>query len=128
MLTAQAARPDAANKKAWLEELQSPESLTGLSRQRAVLAGLFPPNQTELQKQALDSILQSLPTMSHKVDPYFMTSYVESLLAPTCSPEGVEKMHATLLEAADQLDSTALRFLREAHLADEECLALRAVH
>lgn len=127
LLTAQAAQPDATNKTTWLEELQSPESLTGLSRQRAVMTGLFPANQTELQKEALDSILQSLPILSHKVDPYFMTSYVQSLLGPTCSPMSVERMQKALEETAGQLDSTALRFLREAHEADEHCLALRAV-
>jgi hypothetical protein len=127
LLTAQAARPNADNKSQWLAELQSPEGLTGMSRQRAVLAGLYPANQTELQKQALGPVLQSLPRLSHKVDPYFMTSYVESLLKPICSPESAEQMRRALDETSSQLDSTALRFLREAHQADEECLALRAV-
>ncbi|HET6565667.1 MAG TPA: M1 family aminopeptidase, partial [Xanthomonadales bacterium] len=127
LLMAEAARPNAANKSLWLEELQSPESLTGLSRQRAVLAGLFPANQTELQIQALDSILQSLPALSHKVDPYFMTHYVKGLLPPMCRPASVEKMQQALEQASSELDSTALRFLREAHQADQECLALRAM-
>jgi aminopeptidase N len=127
LLTAQAARPDAANKTAWLQELQTPESLTGLSRQRAVLAGLFPANQTELQVQALDPILQSLPVLSHNVDPYFMTSYVKSLLPPICTAESVDRMRSALEQSSDQLDSTALRFLREAQQADEECLALRII-
>lgn len=127
LLTAQAARPAAANKTLWLAELKSPESLTGMSRQRAVLAGMFPANQTALQQQVLDLILQSLPVLSHKVDPYFMTSYVEGLLPPMCNPESVEKMRAAVVQTADQLDNTALRFLREAHQADEQCLALRSV-
>jgi aminopeptidase N len=127
LLMAQAARPDAGNKSQWLAELQSPESLTGMSRQRAVLAGMFPANQSELQKQLLDQILPSLPALSHKVDPYFMTSYVESLLKPMCSEESVAKMGQALETMAGQLDSTALRFLREAHQADEECLALRSL-
>jgi hypothetical protein len=36
-------------------------------------------------------------------------------------------MRRALDETSSQLDSTALRFLREAHQADEECLVLRAV-
>jgi len=126
-LTAEAARPDRKQKKHWLTELQSPESLTGLPRQRAVMAGLFPPGQEELHLGLLEEILQSLPQLSHKVDPYFMSSYVGSLLQPVCRPESVAMMQKALDASAGQLDSTALRFLREAHQADAECLALRAV-
>jgi aminopeptidase N len=125
-LTASAARPDRAQKGHWLAELQSPESLTGLARQRAVMAGLFPSSQTSLQFTMLDEILTSLPKLSHTVDPYFMSSYVKLLLQPMCLPESVAMMQKTLDENAVQLDSTALRFLREAHQADAECLALRS--
>jgi hypothetical protein len=44
-----------------------------------------------------------------------------------CLPESGALMQKALDEQADQLNSTALRFLREAHQADRECLALRSV-
>jgi hypothetical protein len=125
-LTADAARPDHAQKVHWLAELQSHETLTGLARQRAVMAGLFPSSQTSLQFTMLDEILASLPMLSHAVDPYFMSSYVQLLLQPMCLPESVAMMQKTLDENAVRLDSTALRFLREAQQADAECLALRS--
>jgi aminopeptidase N len=125
-LTADAARPDHAQKAHWLAELQSHETLTGLARQRAVMAGLFPSSQTSLQFTMLDEILASLPMLSHAVDPYFMSSYVQLLLQPMCLPESVAMMQKTLDENAVRLDSTALRFLREAQQADAECLALRS--
>lgn len=124
-LTVEAARPDAANKAAWLEELEKPETLTGLSRQRAVMAGLFPANQTGLQLEHLDRILGALPALSRTADPYFLSSYTSVLLTPMCRPESVAKMQAALEQQADRLNSTALRFLREAHQADRECLELR---
>lgn len=124
-LTAMAARPDLAVKKRWLAELQKPTSLTGLSRQRAVMAGLFPADQTHLQEKMLDEILDSLPVLSHKVDPYFLSSYVIALLRPICTPVSAEMMQTTIRQSVDQLDSTALRFLLEAQQADAECLALR---
>ena len=125
-LTARAARPDKAQKKKWLAELQHPEILTGLSRQRAVMEGMFPPNQTSLQLEMLGGILASLPGLSHTADPYFMSSYVTLLLQPMCVPDSVAMMRNALDENADQLDSTALRFLREAQQADTECLGLRS--
>ena len=125
-LTAQAARPDIEQKKRWLLELSQPNELTGLSRQRAVMTGLFPANQTEQQAELLDTILQSLPRLSGKVDPYFMSSYVKSLLPPNCLSTSQVKMKQTLDQAADSLDNTALRFLREAVQANAECMALRA--
>ncbi len=126
-LTASAAKPDKAVKAKWLAELQNPETLTGLARQRAVMAGLFPPNQTALQLELLGRVLDALPELSETTDPYFMSSYASVLLTPVCVPESGSLMQKTLDEHADRLNSTALRFLREAHQADRECLALRGV-
>jgi aminopeptidase N len=125
-LTAAAARPDPANKSAWLAELQNPETVTGLARHRAVMAGLFPASQTDLQLQSLDQVLSALPDLSETADPYFMASYASVLLTPMCRPESVAILQAAIAEQSDRLKSTPLRFLREAHQADRECLALRS--
>jgi len=125
-LTANAFKPDLAVKTHWLSELQTPENLTGLSRQRAVMEGLFPSNQTAIQLQLLDQILDALPALSNSADPYFMASYASVLLTPMCVNESVAKMQTALDTHAKDLSSTALRFLREAHQADSECLALRS--
>ena len=124
-LTVAAARPDPAGKKEWLSELQNPETVTGLARQRSVMAGLFPANQTALQLMSLDRILEALPELSETADPYFLSSYTSVLLTPMCRPESFALLQSALDEQADRLNSTALRFLREAHQADRECLALR---
>ncbi|MEX2125706.1 MAG: aminopeptidase N [Woeseia sp.] len=125
-LTAAAARPDPANKSAWLAELQNPETVTGLARQRAVMAGLFPASQTDWQLQSLDQVLAALPDLSETADPYFMASYASVLLTPMCRPQSVAILQAAIAEQSDRLKSTPLRFLREAHQADRECLALRS--
>jgi len=125
-LTADAATPNPAVKAKWLSELQTPESLTGLSRQRAIMDGIFPANQTAIQLQSLDQVLDALPALSETTDPYFMSSYASTLLTPMCVDESVAKMQQALDSHAEDLSSTALRFLREAHQADRECLALRS--
>lgn len=122
-----AAMPDLAVKAKWLTELVNPETLTGLARQRAVMAEIFPPNQTMLQIEFLEQVLDSLPQLSETRDPYFMSSYASELLAPMCLPESTALMQVALDEQADQLNSTALRFLREAHQADRDCHLLRKV-
>ena len=125
-LTADAATPDPAVKAKWLSELQTPENLTGLSRQRAIMDGLFPANQTAIQLQSLDQVLDALPALSETTGPYFMSSYASTLLTPMCVDESVAKMQQALDAHAEDLSSTALRFLREAHQADRDCLALRS--
>ncbi len=125
LLTARAAQPDVSLKSDFVDELQQPAAITGLSRQRAVMAGLFPANQTDLQLELLSKVLSALPQMSGKVDPYFMSSYASVLLTPMCQPESVAMLQSALDKDAARLDSTALRFLREAHQADSECLQLR---
>jgi hypothetical protein len=112
-------------KRRWLQELQKPKTVTGLARQRAVMAGLFPPEQTDLQLELLGEILGALPELSRTTDHYFLSSYASVLLTPMCRPESVAMMQAAIEEQADRLNSTAMRFLREAHQADRECLALR---
>jgi aminopeptidase N len=126
MLTAQAAAPNAANKEHWVDELQSPETITNLARQRAVMNGLFPASQTDLQLELLTKILSSLPQMSRDADQYFLRSYASIMLTPMCRSESNALMQATLDEFGNQLNPTALGILREAHQADVECRALRA--
>jgi hypothetical protein len=93
------------------------------------MAGLFPANQTALQLESLDQVLEALPELSKTADPYFLSSYTSVLLTPMCRPESVAQLQSALDDSmngrADRLNSTALRFLREAHQADRECLALR---
>ena len=125
MLMARAARPVAAEKAILLGEIQNPKTVTGLAQQRAVMAGLFPSNQTDLQLELLSQILHGLTELSGKTDPYFLSSYASVLLTPMCRSESAALMQAALDEHEVRLDSTALRFLREAHQADSECLLLR---
>jgi len=127
LLTARAAAPDAANKAGWLAELQTPAKITGLDGQRAVMDGLFPATQTQFQLALLGDILAALPGLAGQRESYFLSSYTETLLQPMCREESVALMQAALDEHGAQLDATTLRFLREAHQADEECLALRSV-
>lgn len=120
-----AARRNLQEKRRWLRELQNPKTVTGLARQRAVMAGLFPAEQTDLQLELLGEVLEALPELSRTTDHYFLSSYASVLLTPMCRPESVAMMQAAIEEQADRLNSTAMRFLREAHQADRECLALR---
>ena len=126
-LTARAAKPDKALKAKWLVELQSPHELKGLAKQRAVMAGLFPSNQTALQLELLPQILDALPDLSETSDPYFMSSFAGILLTPMCVEQSGALMQKLLDEQSGRLNSTALRFLREALQADRECLSLRSV-
>ncbi len=123
-LAADAAQPDPDVKRRWIDELLDDGSRLGLARQRFVMESLFPANQTELQRAALRRILAALPELSRTRDPYFLSSFVSKLLLPMGHDESVAAMSETL-ENSGTLDSTTLRFLREAHQADEECLALR---
>jgi aminopeptidase N len=125
LLSARAAAPSGPVKADWLAQLQDPSSALSLSRQRAVMAGLFPASQTGLQLTLLDDILGPLPALSRSRDSYFIQSYAETLLAPMCHPESVAAMQAAVTRLGDRPDPTALRFLREALQADGECLALR---
>jgi aminopeptidase N len=125
-LSVRAAVPDAAVKERWVRELQDPQSAIGLARQRAIMHELFPANQTNLQLEVLPIILGALPQMSPYADPYFMRTYTESLLTPMCRPESNAHLKSAVDDYAGQLNPTALRFLREAHQADVECLSIRA--
>ncbi len=125
LLSARAAAPDLVNKTFWVQELQSPDLLTSLGKQRAVMSALFPATQTALQLELLPQLLSALPRMSREADPYFLTSYT-GLLTPMCRAKSSALMQATLDEFGAQLNPTALRFLREAHQMDAECQSLRS--
>jgi hypothetical protein len=126
LLAARAAAPTLENKVHWVAELQNPQELTSLAKQRAVMSSLFPATQTDLQLQVLEKILAALPDLSSNADQYFLTSYTSALLTPMCRRDTSALMRATLDEFGAQLNPTTTRFLREAHQADVECEALRA--
>jgi aminopeptidase N len=128
LLSARAAAPNLANKEYWIAELQAPQELNSLAKQRAVMVELFPATQTDLQLQVLEKILSSLPQMSREADPYFLSSYTSTLLTPMCRPDSSALMQSTLDEFGAQLNPTALRFVREAHQLDVECHALRVAN
>ena len=121
-IAADASRPEAPIKAFWLKQVADQESDLGLAKQRYAIDALFPANQTGLQAELLDSVLQSLPGLSDR-DPYFVSSYVSGLLRPVCTEESVEAIAAALERGG--LNTTSELFLREAHQADAECLALR---
>jgi len=121
-IASDASRPEADVKAYWLQRLVEPGPDFGLARQRYAIAGLFPPNQTDLQAQQLDFIMDSLSGLSGR-DPYFLSSYVSGLLRPVCTAESVAAMTAALDKG--DLNSTTDLFLREAQQADTECLNLR---
>ena len=126
LLSARAAAPNLANKEHWVNELQAPALLTSLAKQRAVIDELFPATQTDLQLKVLEQLLSPLPQMSREADAYFLKSYTEDLFTPMCKRESNALMQSTLDEFGDQLNPTALRFIREAHQLDVECQSLRA--
>jgi aminopeptidase N len=123
-IAAQAVQPDTAVKSRWFEELLNPDSPLGLARQRSAMASLYPSNQTELQLRNLQEILDALPMLSKTRDPYFLSSFTADLLRPMGREESVAAM-TRALDDSDALNSTTLRFLREALQADREYLALR---
>jgi aminopeptidase N len=125
LLTARAAKPDAVTKAQMLEDVQDPQSTYGLAQKRAIMSGLFPANQTNLQLELLDDVLAALPSLSATGDPYFLSSYVQRLLQPVCRPESSAKMMAALQDPAIRQNSTTFRFLREALQADTECFSGR---
>ena len=102
-----------------------PTTLTGLDDRRAVLDGIFPASQTALQFTLWPEILARLIEVTRNADPYFISSYVSSMLTPVCLPESEAMLARAIDELSGELDSTALRFLKEAHQADGECLAIR---
>ena len=123
-IAARAAQPDMEVKLDWLREVQNPDSAMGLADKRFAIYNLVPPNQALLGLELLETILHSLDELSEHSDHYFTSHYVRGLLGKTCRQEGVARI-AAHLETPERLSSTALRFLREAHQADNECAELR---
>ena len=123
-IAARAAQPDMEVKLGWLREIQNPDSAMGLADKRFAIYNLVPPNQALLGLELLETIIDPLGELSEHADHYFISHYVRGLLGKTCRQKGVARM-AAHLEMPERLSSTALRFLREAHQADNECVVLR---
>ena len=85
---------------------------------------MFPSHQSAIQAELLDRVVAALPALSQTRDPYFLSSYAGTLLFGTCTSDGAQRL-AAALERSEGLHPTALKFLRQAHQQETECVTLR---
>jgi aminopeptidase N len=121
-MRADAARPETGIKHEWLDRIRDPDSDMSLARRRAVIAGLFPPQQQSLHAALADDILGSLQEVGDRHQDAFIASFGE-LIPRLCRPQSVARL-AAAIDAYPDLNPILRKKLRVAHQEDARCLAI----
>ena len=127
-LAVEALRPRADVKTIWFDRVSLPvpagaERLS-LAQERAVIGGLFPREQRELQRNYAEAYFERLPRVAAERDENFLRSFV--WLTPTfCDDESVRRLER-FNSAHPNLPPVARKVLLIAHQEDARCRDIRA--
>lgn len=114
-LAAEAARPDPAVKRRWLQEIIALER--PLAELRAAMSQLFPAHQRELHRDLAEEVLAALPRVASAPSQHYQRLYARYLVPKTCAERIPE------LEGVDEkaLGPVFRRAVREAKAYARRC-------
>ena len=122
-LVAQAVRPDAKVKAAWLDQIHSIKPDLPFPKLRRVIGNLYTSEQADLVEQTADEILANLPSLDAKKGPIFMRSYAGSLIPATCNEASVKRLKK-MIKDNPNLSNISMRALLVTHQEDERCVLI----
>ena len=125
-LTARAARPDPAEKKAWFARITDPDSASSLGDLRAAMADFFPRTQMGLRADFVEPFLKKLTVLDAAKGEDFLDDYGRAMIPTLCTPESAAAL-GVYLEKSPPSKPILLRALRDARQEDERCVKVRAL-
>jgi aminopeptidase N len=123
-IRAEASLPEIIVKTKWINEVTDPNSKLGFAKHRDAMEYLFPSQQTALQLDVFNEIVDALPKIGKTHDQFFLGSYGDSMLGPVCDVKSVEKLEQAL-KNEDQIHPVTLKRLQAAHQADVICVGIK---
>ena len=124
-ITARAARPDPASKKAWFARISDPKSTASLDDLRAAMADFFPRTQAELRAQFRGPFFRTLPELDARKDAGFLDAYGRAMIPALCTPGSAAALGDYVAKTPPSRPFL-LRALRGARQEDERCVKIRA--
>lgn len=122
-LSAKASRPDPQEKAYWLAQLNHPEPDYAYPMLRSVMGSLFPGNQSKLQEQYADQIINGLQTLEKQQNPVFMRSY-SSVIPSLCTKSNLTRL-TKAVEQLQHLSDLTKRNLMTKQYLNQQCLNIR---
>ncbi|WP_283102731.1 aminopeptidase N [Shewanella abyssi] len=123
-LAAEVSRPDALKKRQWLTRIQQQTNLP-FSKQRTIMANLYPSEQKSLSAVTAEQRLTTLALLDKEKGPVFMRSYAKYLIPTDCSYGNVSALQ-NLQANNKQLSDGTTRALKEAIQQQQKCLLIQS--
>ncbi|WOT04520.1 aminopeptidase N [Shewanella youngdeokensis] len=123
-LAAEVSRPDALKKRQWLTRIQQETNLP-FSKQRTIMAHLYPSEQKALSNVTAQQRLSTLAQLDKNKGPVFMRSYAKLLIPTDCSYASVSALNDTLARVTSLSDGTA-RAIKETVQQEQKCLLIKS--
>ncbi|MBV1910235.1 MAG: aminopeptidase N [Kangiellaceae bacterium] len=114
-------RPNMKNKQKWLDKIHGNNAELPFSKLRVAIYNLYTSEQTELEEQTAEQILNSLPLMDKEKGVVFMRTYASVLIPATCSMKSVKRLEK-LINQGVKLSNITKRALLVTHQEDQRCV------
>lgn len=114
-------RPEANIKSKWFNELiKNPNNLK-LSTLRFVMHGMFPTEQSKLEKPYKARIIDHIATLNQKGDLALLGNFTNAMLPVQCTVESEQSL-ATLVDTYSELKPQAVKAIKKSHETAERCI------
>ena len=122
-LAAEVSRPDALKKRQWLTRIQQHTNLP-FSKQRTIMANLYPSEQKSLSAVSAEQRLATLAELDKEKGAVFMRSYAKYLIPTDCSYASVSNLQN--LQSQHRFSDGTQRALKEATAREQRCLLIKS--
>lgn len=122
----EAARPDRAIKRKWIDEMLDDNSKLPLAKLRMAMGGVFPRNQSKARAEFASEYFSKLPTLAKKRPNMYLRGFTRSMAPALCTQESVENL-ARFLDKHRDLPPVVTKSLKATHQEDERCTKIRLI-
>jgi len=114
-------RPVAEVKAKWFKEVvENPNNLK-LATLRFIMFGLFPAEQTELEKPYKARIVEHIAKLNEKGDLALLGNFTGRMLPAHCTPQSEQSL-AKLVETYADMKPQAVKAIKKAHETSQRCV------
>ena len=124
-LYVESVEPKFETKEKMLRRVVNGSKKESLGNLRAIMSGMFPSNQKDLQRQFSDRYFEMLKTVVKKDDHYMVKSFARSLTPTLCDVESSKKIQDFLV--AEKLPFGVEKTLKRAAQENERCVGIKAM-
>jgi aminopeptidase N len=117
-------KPDVKTKQSVFDQLNTVSTETKFSDLKIMMSGLFPSNQSQMQKMFSDEYYKTLKAIYKKADHLFLVSFANLLTPKFCDQESSDKVE-NFLKADKTMSLGLIKSLKSTLFENQRCMEMQ---